>query len=131
VRTRCCGVANQIARRNLTPSQRAALAIEFEKELPKEASAPKRLSREKVEKILPSQKGKASEKAAEMYGVNPHYVTDAKQIKVEVPEVFELMKQGITVRLPLPCPLYSLHRNLTRTATTTTTQGPESGRRIC
>ena len=47
-----------------------------------------------VEKIPPSDFGKASEKAAEMLGINPHYVTDAKQIEQDAPKILHHVRQG-------------------------------------
>jgi hypothetical protein len=65
--------------RNLTPSQRAALALELEKQLAAEAK--KRLSeggrRKGVETFPPRERSEARDKAAEMVDVNPHYVSDA------------------------------------------------------
>ena len=84
-------VSNQIARRNLTLTQRAALAVEFEKEIANEA---RKRQRKGKKKIPYPQKGQARDKAARRSQVNPHYVTDAKQIGEDAPEVCAHMKQG-------------------------------------
>ena len=40
--------------------------------------------------------GDARDEAAEMFGINPHYVSDAKKIKEEAPELFEAVRSGET-----------------------------------
>ena len=47
-----------------------------------------------VEKFPQSEEGKARDKAAQIVGTNPHYITDAKSIKNQSPTTFELLKQG-------------------------------------
>jgi len=49
---------------------------------------------QKVEKIPPIEKAKAREEAAKSVGVNDRYVSDAKKVKTEAPEVFERLKAG-------------------------------------
>jgi hypothetical protein len=76
-------VANQLGRRNLTPSQKAALALELEKQLAIEAKkkeAQRKMTLEKIPKS-PLPVVHAAEQAAAMVGANPHYVTDAKKIE--------------------------------------------------
>jgi hypothetical protein len=65
-----------------------------------------------------SDTGEVREKAAKMVGANPHYVTDAKKIEQDAPEILEQVKQGklsipqakqrtarlYTRRSRLPCP---------------------------
>lgn len=93
-------VANQLGRRNLTPSQKAALALELEKQLAEAAKLRRRATqnnnagRAVVEKFPPQEQGKARDKAAEMIGANPHYVTDAKKIERDAPEILDQIKQG-------------------------------------
>jgi hypothetical protein len=76
--TRSTGiVANQLGRRNLTPSQRAALALELEKQLSAEAKkrqqATLKQNQASVVAISPQrEQSKARDKAAEMLGANPH-----------------------------------------------------------
>jgi len=38
--------------------------------------------------------GRASERAAELVGVNPRYISDAKRIKEDAPEVFTELQAG-------------------------------------
>jgi len=38
--------------------------------------------------------GESREKAAELVGVNPRYISDAKRIKDQAPDVFEAMRAG-------------------------------------
>jgi hypothetical protein len=90
------------------PSQKAALALELEKQLAREA---KKRQREHAQtapgrtgtlpEIFPevSDKGEAREKAAHMLGANPHYITDAKKIERDAPEILEQVKQG-TLSIP-------------------------------
>jgi len=47
-----------------------------------------------VEKIPQAEAGKARDKAAEMLGANPHYVSDAKKIEQDAPEILDHLKQG-------------------------------------
>ena len=55
-----------------------------------EAEAKERQTRKSVPERIPEQdKGDARDKAAAAVGVNPRYVSDAKAIKEESPEVFE------------------------------------------
>jgi hypothetical protein len=72
---------NQLGRRNLDQSQKGVLALEIEKQLAAEAKKRMALGgKMKGKAILPDlQRGQARDKAAEMLGINPHYVTDATQ----------------------------------------------------
>jgi hypothetical protein len=75
-------VANQLGRRNLTTSQRAALALELEKQLAIEAKkkeAERKSTLQKIEKP-PLPVVHAAEQAAKMVGANRQYVSNAKQI---------------------------------------------------
>ena len=47
-----------------------------------------------MEKLPPIEKAKAREEAARSVGVNDRYVSDAKKVKTEAPEVFERLKAG-------------------------------------
>jgi hypothetical protein len=76
-------VANQIGRRNLTPSQRTPVGVELEKQLAVEAKKRRGMRTDLVEQVPPSDFGKARDKAAKMLGINPHYITDAKKIERE------------------------------------------------
>jgi hypothetical protein len=89
------GIAvNQLGRRHLTPSQKGPLGEELEKQLAIEAKKRQRLNNANREKIPYSEKGKASERAAEMLGINPHYITDTKTIEQHAPEILDHVKQG-------------------------------------
>lgn len=89
-------------RRHLTPSQRAAIAVDllphFEveaKERQKEHAGtapgkPKTL----VERIPQVNGDKSRDKAAATVGTNGRYVSDMKAIKAEAPDVFEDVKAG-------------------------------------
>lgn len=86
------------ARRHLTAAQRAAYAAEYL--LPVlEAKAKERLkTNENGSRGLPKAKmpeaGQARDEAAKQVGVAARYVSDAKRIKEEAPEVFEQLKSG-------------------------------------
>jgi hypothetical protein len=89
-------VANQLGRRNLTPSQRAALALELEKQLAIEAKkkeAGRKSTLQKIEKS-PLPVVHAAEQAAAMVGANRQYVSDAKKIEQDAPEILDQVKQG-------------------------------------
>lgn len=83
-------------RRDLTPTQKAAVAVEvlsyFEPEAQErmEAGRPKKGR----EKFPEDTKGKATEHAAKLLGANHHYVSDLKAIKEAYPEIFALCKSG-------------------------------------
>jgi len=47
-----------------------------------------------AERFPSSDFGEARDKAAEKFEANPHYVTDAKQIAKDAPEILEHVKQG-------------------------------------
>lgn len=85
-------------RRNLTASQKAAFAAAilelYEDERKQHLGNNQHTS--SVEKIPHSSKGKARDDAARAVGVNAHYVSDAKRIKEEAPEIFEDVKAGKT-----------------------------------
>jgi hypothetical protein len=92
--------ANQLGRRNLTPSQKGVLALEIEKQLAEAAKLRRRATqintagKAVVAKFPQQEQGKARDKAAEMVGANPHYVSDAKQIEQDAPEIPDHVKQG-------------------------------------
>lgn len=80
-------------RRHLTPTQKATVAVELlpsiERETPR--GRPK-ANTEKTEKI--PELTESREKAAKLVGVNERYVSDAKKIKENAPDVFEKMQTG-------------------------------------
>jgi len=84
------------SRRDLTPSQRAVIALDIEAYEAKLAKA--RMAEgganKGVEKIPHLETGKARDKAAAAVGVNPRYVSDAKAIKATHPDLTEKIKRG-------------------------------------
>jgi len=99
-------VSQNLKRRHLTPSQKAFVTVEVEKLLAKEAKE-RQLATSKyalrdqkgqvrpvAEKIPQPEKGRARDQAAKLVGVNPHYVTDAKRISQQDPELAEQVRAG-------------------------------------
>jgi ParB-like chromosome segregation protein Spo0J len=91
-------VLKNVHRRQLSASQRAAIAVDI---LPKlEAEARQRqLSKLKqnaktVAEKIPERTGNARDFAAQLLNVNPHYVSDAKRVKEVRPDLYEVMKAG-------------------------------------
>jgi ParB-like chromosome segregation protein Spo0J len=97
-------VAMNDRRRHMNKGALAAVAAELE---PHFAADAKRRQRdagkehgrgqkvvEKVPQPMPKQATKAREEAAKSVGVNDRYVSDAKKVKQEAPEVFERLKAG-------------------------------------
>lgn len=86
-------IAANLKRRQLTIGQKATAA---RKSLPLlEAEAKERQLRKSVQERIPEQtKGQARDRAAALFGVNPRYVSDAKRIEKESPEIFEQVANG-------------------------------------
>ncbi|MBX5462983.1 MAG: hypothetical protein IRZ28_18080 [Steroidobacteraceae bacterium] len=94
-------VSMNLHRRHLTESQKAALALELLPHL--EARARERQSqavanrhaeeRGVVQEKIP-ELGQARDHAARMVGTNPRYVSDAKKLAQESPELFAKVKTG-------------------------------------
>jgi N6-adenosine-specific RNA methylase IME4 len=87
-------ISLNIHRRHMDSGQKAAVAVEFLPYLEEESRKRMSSGGKGVEKIPPLEAGKSRDKAAEMVGTNPRYVSDAKKIKEEKPEVFEEIKAG-------------------------------------
>ena len=95
-------VSLNVARRQLATGQLAACAVEALPPLEEEAKERrveigKATGRGnlKVDVILPEPlTGKASEKAAELFGVSASYIEHAKRIKTEAPDIFAQLKAG-------------------------------------
>ena len=94
-------------RRDLSSSQRAAIAIEAEelvgvlkaeaaKRYAKNVGRPEREkeSPELIPEILPREQREVRTQLAQTFGTNPRYVSDAAKIKAENPEAFEAIKAG-------------------------------------
>jgi hypothetical protein len=90
-------VSQNIRRRHLTATQRAALAVDLLPELEAEArqrqGARNDLTDHLVEKVPPSSQ-KARNVAADLVQVNERYVSDAKTIAAEAPELLDQMRAG-------------------------------------
>lgn len=87
-------------RRNLTQSQKAALALAIEKQRVEAAKLRRRATQNKnagsavVGKFPPQEQGRAREQAAQMVGGSPRYVQEAKQIARDAPELLDEVIQG-------------------------------------
>ena len=82
-------------RRHLTSAQKAALAVdveEYERVAAKQRQLAAQNNNAVTEKIPEQEKGESREKAAQKVGTNPRYVSDAKRIKKDAPDVFERMR---------------------------------------
>lgn len=99
-------ISLNLKRRHLTSAQKAAVAVDMlplleaeaaerKKELGRAAALKQHHGDSRVtEKIPEPNLGESRAKAAKQVGVNERYVSDAKKIKQEAPEVFDLLKQG-------------------------------------
>lgn len=88
-------------RRDLSPVQRAVLAVEIEEDLAKEArerqrqaGGDRKAKGSLRQKIAQAKKGKAAEMAAKSSGTNRKYVYDAKKIKNSAPELLDEVLTG-------------------------------------
>lgn len=112
-------VSLNLKRRDLTKSQRGAIGLEVEEMLGREAKERQRQAggdrksqeykqKSLVEKIpQPVDAGKARDQAAKIVGTNPHYITDAKAVKKQSPDLaFPLLKEGKIMVLPQTSILY-------------------------
>ena len=94
-------------RRQLSSSQRAMIAVEALPEL--EAEAKKRQGARNdltsVKIFTDVEPERSSARAAEMFGTNAQYVSDAKRIKAEAPELAEQVRTG-------EMPIYQAKREL-------------------
>jgi N6-adenosine-specific RNA methylase IME4 len=88
-------ISANLHRRHLNSGQRAAISLEalplFEAEAEKRMLAGK--AADPVE-IFPQGNGKARDQAAAAFGTNPRYVSDAKKLHDEAPDLFEQVKAG-------------------------------------
>lgn len=119
-------VSLNLHRRHLTSSQRGALAVDILPMLEAEAkerkaeagrsAAPGKPAEKDVE-IIPhlsplafDDTGRARAQAAAILNTNERYVSDAKRIAEEAPEVFEMVREG-TVNMPAAKQLAGLDAN--------------------
>jgi ParB-like chromosome segregation protein Spo0J len=88
-------LSQNLQRRNLNSSQRAAIAVEAEEliaRLVSEAKERQRLGKELVSD--PSLTGQVRDKVAEIFATNGTYVSDVKRIKAEQPSLIPRIKAG-------------------------------------
>jgi hypothetical protein len=88
-------ISQNVQRRSLTASQKALIAVEAEdlmRALAAEAKQRQRMGSETI--LYPEQKGKTTDKAAKIFGVNEKYLRDVKRIKKEAPALVEQMRSG-------------------------------------
>ena len=102
-------VSLNLARRHLTSSQRAVVALEIEKVLEEQAKERQRAAgrlygenhpKEEVEEIFPQplddrqRNSQSRDTAASIVGTNPRYVSDAKRIQSDAPELIPRIAAG-------------------------------------
>lgn len=103
-------VSLNLHRRHLTSSQKAVVALDIERLLAEEAKERQRLAAAATnaklgrgetlpQKNAGASRGEARVQAAAIVGTNRQYVSDAKRIAEEAPEVLEKIREG---RLALP-----------------------------
>jgi ParB-like chromosome segregation protein Spo0J len=96
-------ISKNLRRRELTASQKAAIALDFEKDFAdlakrrqREAGGDK--SQEALEALLPQaprgREKQSRDRAAEAMGVGSRYVSDAKKIEKASPETLEKVRRG-------------------------------------
>jgi ParB-like chromosome segregation protein Spo0J len=101
-------LSKNIHRRHLTPSQRAAIALEAlplleeeAKERQRQAAFVTNLKREQetseavAEIVQQPGNERAAERAASIAGVNPHYVYDAKKLQKDAPDLLDEVRKGL------------------------------------
>jgi ParB-like chromosome segregation protein Spo0J len=87
-------LSKNIHRRQLTSSQRAAIAVGLLPHLEEEAKSRMQLAAEGKEIIPDLQKGQARDHAAKITQSNPRYVGDAKKLDEQAPELLREVLQG-------------------------------------
>lgn len=80
--------------------EKSSLALELEKQLAEAAKFRRRATQKNdagravQQKIAEQEKGQARDQAAKIAGMNRQYVSDAKKLEQDAPEVLEHVKQG-------------------------------------
>lgn len=87
-------ISKNLARRHLTSSQKAAIAVEYLPKFEEEAKGRMSEGGKGSQKIDTLKKGRATEKAAKVFNTNRQHISDAKKMKEENPELFEEVKAG-------------------------------------
>lgn len=85
-------VGLNLHRRHLTTGQRAAIALDVEAEIAKEGRENMRRGGEGFEKIQTPIR--AARQAAELLGTNQKYVSDAKSLQQQAPDLLQSVKTG-------------------------------------
>jgi hypothetical protein len=114
-------VSANLQRRYLTPSQMGPVGAEVKKLYVQQAKerqreAGRRFGQGKVpEKIQEAiaERSEAAEKAANLVGVNPHYIYDAERIAAKSPELYDRVKAG---KITIPNALQQLKEQADRDA---------------
>lgn len=89
-------VSLNLHRRHLTSSQRAVIALDVLPMLEAEAKE-RQGERNDIREIVPESvepQGKSTERAASLFSTNSHYVSDAKRIAAEAPEMVDAIRSG-------------------------------------
>jgi N6-adenosine-specific RNA methylase IME4/ParB-like chromosome segregation protein Spo0J len=101
-------VSRNLARRHLTSSQKAVVALEIERQLAKEARAQQGARTDLLQTIAKGfQPINAATQAATIVGTNRQYVSDAKRIQRTVPTLLNAVQNG-TFTIPEARSLASL-----------------------
>jgi len=92
-------VSVNLHRRHVNASQRAVVALrilEYEEEeaRKRQATSTGGADPQLTEKFPEAEKGEARQKAAKLAGVNPQYISDAKKLQAEAPELVEAIRGG-------------------------------------
>lgn len=94
-------VSLNLARRHLTASQKAAVAVDMLPMLEEEAAQRRNSTlkqnatvSQKIDERAEAEAGRASDRAAQLVGTNRQYVSDAKRLHSEAPALFEKVKAG-------------------------------------
>lgn len=87
-------VSHNLHRRHLTASQRAAVAVEYERVFAEEAKSRQGTRSDLAEKLPQSEVGRARDKAADLFNVSGKSVSDAKYVAENDPELAAEVKAG-------------------------------------